>query len=142
MRRLVLDACVVAKLFYPEDLSDRAERAVRGRRTLHAPDLLYAELANVAWKRVRRGEIDAGTAMESISLAMALPIETHPAGQYAERALALAIETDRSVYDCLYLAVALAERATLLTADRRFAQALGAGPLGERVVWLGEAPAG
>ena len=35
----------------------------------------------------------------------------------APRAVAIAVQLDHSVYDCLYLALAEAEQATLVTAD-------------------------
>ncbi|TVQ33126.1 MAG: PIN domain-containing protein [Phycisphaeraceae bacterium] len=145
MSRLVVDASVVAKLYFPETLSDRAESVLlartRGRvrrPTLLAPDLLYAELANVVWKRRRRGDIDMEEARSVIDEALALPIVAFPSVELSARALELAMETDRSVYDCLYLAVAIAERATLVTADERFANALQDGPFAGRVRWIGQ----
>jgi predicted nucleic acid-binding protein len=52
------------------------------------------------------------------------PVASVPIGQYADVALALAGELAHPVYDCLYLAVAVANQTHVVTADRRFA-ALG-----------------
>ena len=53
--RLVIDASIAVKWVVPEPDCDRAE-ALRDH-PLVAPDLLFAECANVLWKKVRRGEL-------------------------------------------------------------------------------------
>jgi predicted nucleic acid-binding protein len=47
-------------------------------------------------------------------------ISLRPLRPLAARAAALARKLDHPVYDCLYLALAEAEGAPLVTADRRF----------------------
>ncbi|HRQ73593.1 MAG TPA: type II toxin-antitoxin system VapC family toxin [Phycisphaerales bacterium] len=139
MSRVVPDASVLAKLYFPEAHSDRAEALLRRRRTvLHAPDLVFAEVASIAWKRHRRGEIELDSARTVVAELLTLPIFVHPIAPLAIRSLELALETGRTVYDCLYLAVAIAERATLLTADERFVNALNGGPFARHVSWIGK----
>jgi len=55
-----------------------------------------------------------------------------------ERALALAQMLDHSVYDCLYLALAIDKGCPVLTADRHFAAAARRAELGGYVLLLGE----
>jgi predicted nucleic acid-binding protein len=55
----------------------------------------------------------------------------------APEALDLAIRFDRSVYDCLYLALAVRTKSVMVTADHRLANALAGGPLGKHVAWIG-----
>ena len=57
MKRVVIDASVVIKLFFEEEHSAAAERSVRQGQELLAPDLIWAEAANVIWKRQRRGDL-------------------------------------------------------------------------------------
>jgi predicted nucleic acid-binding protein len=44
---------------------------------------------------------------------------------YLDRALKLATQTGHSVYDCVYLALALHHDTHVVTADRRFASVAG-----------------
>ena len=56
MKRVV-DASVACKWFFEEDLSAEAQALAATRYVLLAPDLIIAECANVAWRRVRDGQI-------------------------------------------------------------------------------------
>ncbi len=49
----------------------------------------------------------------------------------------MAIETKRSIYDCLYLILAKALECRMVTADRRFFQALQNGPLSSHLFYGG-----
>jgi len=48
----------------------------------------------------------------------------------------IALETRSSIYDCLYLALAEALDLNMVTADRRFFQALQKGSLFSRMLWM------
>ena len=49
------------------------------------------------------------------------------------------MRTGRTVYDCLYLALAVQTKTAMVSADRRLVNALASGPLKEHVAWLGQA---
>ncbi|HVG07663.1 MAG TPA: type II toxin-antitoxin system VapC family toxin, partial [Thermoanaerobaculia bacterium] len=57
MTRIVVDASVAIKWFLPEQHSLQALRLLEGGRELVAPDLIWAEIGNVLWKRWRQGEL-------------------------------------------------------------------------------------
>lgn len=138
MSVLVLDASVVAKIYFPEQGSEAAEAELRNSRSeLVAPDLLWAEVGSIAWKRARRGDISHESAMRVIEAAMDLPIRSVPIQSFTARATAIALQTDRSVYDCLYLAAAIAERGVVLSADARFVNTIRSGPYTDFVRLLG-----
>jgi predicted nucleic acid-binding protein len=134
----VVDASVVAGAFFPDEHADACRSLLASGRTLHAPDLVYAETANVIWKRRRRGEIDEQEASALLADILALPLRIAPSGPLVEGALTLALRTDRTVYDCLYLAVALQEDVPMITCDERLVNALSGGPLAEHVAWVAE----
>jgi len=134
----VVDASVVAAAFFRERHSDAARALLTGGDELYAPDLVWAEVANVIWKRCGRGEIEAAEAAEMLRDVLALPLQVTPSDQLAEDALELALRTGRTVYDCLYLAVAVRTGSPLLTADKRLVNALAKTPVAAHVAWLGD----
>lgn len=133
MTMFVVDASVVAKWFFPEVHSAESRRLLSPRHTLLAPDLIWSELANIAWKRVRRGELKPDEAAQFIADLIRLPLEIVPAQTLVATALELAIATNRTVYDCLYLATAMDRKCRLVTADDRFVNALSATPFAKHV---------
>ncbi len=120
---LVVDASVVIKWFVRETLHTEALRLLDHPADLHAPDLLAAEVTNIAWKKCRLGEIGKSQAEE---IAQAIHRGTpllYPSALFNERALDLAFKIDHPVYDCLYLACAETLGGTLITADDKFHRA-------------------
>ena len=55
-------------------------------------------------------------------------------------AFALALQTGRSFYDCLYLALAEAIDGWVVTADRKFCSSLAASRYGKRMLWVDDLP--
>lgn len=87
----------------------------------HVPELVHAEVGNSLAKYVRAGRMsvdDAAVVLESVA---ALPLREHRLRELVPAALALALETGLSVYDCCYAALAEALEIRLVTADRRLA---------------------
>lgn len=116
---IVVDASVAVKWVIPEELSDQAE-SLRGRADrLLAPDLLLPEAANALWKKLLRREITTREAAQALDLLMASGLDLRPSGPLLGRALTLAQRLRHPVYDCIYVALAQAEGATLVTADQR-----------------------
>jgi predicted nucleic acid-binding protein len=137
MKPLVVDASVIAAALFQEKYAEAARKVLLSARTLCAPDLLYAEIANVVWKRYRHGEIDKEEAADLLNDVLDLPLEITSSEQLVRPALELALRTDRTVYDCLYVVLAVQEKAVLVTGDQRLVNALAGGPLKDHIVWLG-----
>jgi predicted nucleic acid-binding protein len=138
MKPAVIDASVVIKLFLQEEHSDAAERCCRQAPELLAPDLIWAEATNVIWKRLRRGEITRENAAEIAAQLVRMPLRIHASGDLVLDALNLAADYDRTVYDCLYLALAVKTRSVLVSADKRLVNALAATPLARHIIWIGD----
>ena len=116
---LVVDASVVAKLFFIEDQSDLAEAALRAAGRLIAPELLFVEMASGAATQVRRGVTSAERAVDAVTSVAELLDEAAPLSSLAERAFALAQAHGFSAYDGTYLALAEARGLRMITADQK-----------------------
>jgi predicted nucleic acid-binding protein len=133
VRTCVIDSSVVAKWFLPEEHSDEARALLTSGVELIASDLMPIEVASVAWKRVQRGELSAEEATALVHDLTTLPVRIEPSDNLIESALELALATKRTVYDCLYVALAIAHDCEFVTADERLVNALAATPLGNKV---------
>jgi len=117
----VVDASVAVKWVVPENGSGRARSLAQAK--LAAPDLLFVECANILWKKVRMGHLTRREAADCLRLLLDMPVAVVGSRELLDSALRLSLELDHSVYDCLYLALALQRRFPLVTADEKLAKA-------------------
>jgi predicted nucleic acid-binding protein len=138
MKKVVVDASVAVKWFVPEIHSAAAARMLDPEIALYAPDLIGPEFGNILWKKVRREEIGRGDAGEIMTAFAKVPFEIRPSALLLPAAFELAVELDRTVYDSLYLTLAVVEDCVLVTADAKFHAAIAASPLAVHVRWVEE----
>lgn len=124
MSVFVVDASVVVKWFVPEIHSHEARRLLVLPHEYMAPDLLFAETANTIWKKIRRGELTATEGTELIADIGRIGVDTVSCRALAEDAHALANATGRTVYDSMYVALAVRLNTRSITADDRLEAAL------------------
>lgn len=136
----IVDASVAIKWLVPEIHTADALRLRNSTKPLHAPALLDVELGNVLWKKVRRGELTAADISEMVKRFLALPLVRHPIQPLVSPALDLACETGRTVYDSLYVALAVNLGGRMVTADRRLVNALANTPYATHVCWVEDVP--
>jgi predicted nucleic acid-binding protein len=141
MSVFVIDASVAAKWFLPpsgEPLAEEAGRLLagyaQGRFRFAVPDLFWAECANILWRAVRQDRCTRGAAEEAILALQASSLPTTSSLELLEEAFSIAATFRRTVYDSLYVALAVRLKADLITADARLANALAAHL---PVKWLG-----
>jgi predicted nucleic acid-binding protein len=137
MSKLVVDASVAAKWLVTEALSDKAIALLGRSDDLISPDLLLPEVGNILWKKARSGDLTPAMASERFRALQSMGLTLVPSAATADRALAIALETQRTVYDALYLALAEAEGCRFVTADERLVNALSQTPIAKLAVWLG-----
>ncbi len=140
MSGYVVDASVAIKWFIPEIHSEAAVQARRLRGRLHVPAFLQLELGNVIAKKIRREELTRADGETILRELRHLPLQRHADERLFPTAYELALDTRRSLYDCLYLALAEAVDGRLITADRKFFNALTGGSYGRRLVWVEDLP--
>nr|WP_206204527.1 type II toxin-antitoxin system VapC family toxin [Thermococcus sp. 21S7] len=89
----------------------------------HVATLDYAlvEGMNAIWKAVRRGEltIEQGKVKVIVLKTLGSSITLFEAQNFFERGLEIALSENITIYDALYIALAEALKAELLTADER-----------------------
>ncbi|MBX3330541.1 MAG: type II toxin-antitoxin system VapC family toxin [Nitrospira sp.] len=132
----IIDASVILKWFIPEEHSERALRLKDSDARLHAPVFLTLEVGNVLSKKRRRGELTAQDAEDIWRAFRRAPIRRHADETLVLAAFDLAHHTRQSLYDSLYLALAMQLNLTFLTADRKFYQALQHSEYHSRLLWI------
>jgi predicted nucleic acid-binding protein len=132
---VVVDASVALKWVLNEPRTEAALALMD--EELIAPALWPAEAATALWRHVRLGEIDRDQALARLAALEQAPVASLAIEPHLAKALELAVEADHPVYDCIYLALALHQRAYVVTDDRRFSAAAVRLGLGDRVRPLG-----
>ncbi len=129
---------MVVKWFAPENHSDSAQVILegfgRGELELWAPDLLFAEVGNIVWKKHTMQGMDLADAKAILDAVLRLPIKIVPCADLMVEAFQLATSLNRTVYDSLYVALSQRESCEFVTADERLVNAVRSQWLS--VVWV------
>jgi predicted nucleic acid-binding protein len=138
---VVVDASVAVKWFLPGKEESLVSQAVAlldayddQQVRFIVPDLFYVETASAVWKAVRTGRVSRSFGDQALGLLVQREFPTVPALKLLDRAFEIAADYGRTVYDSLYVALAVQTSAQLITADERLANALAARL---PVKWLG-----
>lgn len=115
----VLDASAALSLITQDPAASDLARQVEQMALVLAPELMLTEVANALWKLQRAGSLDGIDPQLLLADARDLVDQIEPDRNLQVEALALACHLNHPVYDCLYLALARREAATLLTTDQR-----------------------
>ncbi|WP_017715706.1 type II toxin-antitoxin system VapC family toxin [Kamptonema formosum] len=90
---------------------------------LYIPEFCLLECANVLWKEVRFRGMPETNAEPIIRELLALPFQIVPVSALLPSALQIGLSYQLPVYDSLYIALALDRGFSLITVDRRQADA-------------------
>lgn len=121
---IVLDASAMVEiLLQTTPAAPYAERVLAPEVGLHAPHLLDVEIAQVLRRYVAMGLIHAERGRQAFRDLADFPIERYPHDLFLPRIWAL--RQHLTAYDAVYVALAEALDAPLLTRDRRLAAAPG-----------------
>lgn len=122
----VVDASVAFGWFAAVPGSEQAALLLKsgGRQLLLAPDLVLVELLNAGWKSLRLGAITAEQ-FDWLAHRAGEPFSAlFPSQGLLSRAHHWCTLLDHPAYDCLYIALAEQQNATLITADQRLLRKL------------------
>jgi predicted nucleic acid-binding protein len=138
---VVVDASVAVKWFLPENGEALADQALalldkydKQEVQFVVPDLFYVEIASAIRKAVRVGRVPRAFGDQALLLLTQREFPTVPSRKLLDSAFQIATTFDRTVYDSLYVALAVRTESQLITADERLANALAAR---FPVKWLG-----
>ena len=121
---IVVDASVVLDLILAQSVAETiGQRLFAPTETLHAPELLDLEVLQVLRRHWRAGSLSASRGKIAVADLHDLPVVRHPHGDLIERIWQLRASV--TAYDAVYLALAEALDAPLLTQDARLARAPG-----------------
>ena len=121
---IVVDASAVLEmLLNTETGRSLAERLLDPKETLAAPQLLDVEVLQVLRRYARTGSLDAMRGDQAVEDLSGLPLTRFPHGALSRRVWEL--RDNLTAYDAVYVALAEALDAPLLTRDRRLAAAPG-----------------
>ena len=115
----VLDASAAVRLILADPAAAELAERVGGAALVLAPELMLSELANTLWKLRRADRLNDLDPQELLAEARELVDRLEPDRHLQAEALALACHLNHPVYDCLYLALARREAASLISSDRR-----------------------
>ena len=121
---IVLDASALIEVLLRTKIAAAIERRMFAPgKTLHAPYLIDIETAQVLRRHVAKGAIDAKRGREAIQDVATLALRRYGHESLLPRVWEM---TDNlTAYDAVYVALAQALDAPLLTCDRRLAAAAG-----------------
>ena len=118
---MVIDASIVASCLLPDEFQSTS-LADLGSSELHAPMLFWAETRNILVVSERRRRLTVDTLSEALSIldAIAVRLDEAPDGS---RVVQLARSHQLTVYDALYVELALRLQTPFWTLDRKLAAA-------------------
>jgi len=117
---IVVDANVALRWTLELPLSDRAEALLQSGQPIVAPDFIIVEVANALFFSIRERKDRAARALDGLEFLPRWFSELVPAASLRHRAMAHAMEMEHPLYDCFYLALAVARETILVTADEHF----------------------
>ena len=119
---IVVDASALIEVLLRTSSAQAIEqRLFSSRQTIHAPQLIDVEVAQVIRRYAMAGQIDSDRGRAVLLDIMAFPMWRHSHDVLLPRVWEL--RNNLSAYDAVYLALAEALDASLLTHDQRLATA-------------------
>ena len=123
MNSYVIDASVAVKWFIPDlDVEPDVDRALQLLASAQRDEARFLQpphwVSEVAAVLVRLAPKTVGSSVEAL-MALSFVKTANDVGHY-RRAISLALKLDHHLFDTLYHAVSLEEKATLITADRKY----------------------
>jgi len=120
---IVLDASAAVDLLVDQEPNASwVASTIASEPEWHGPELIDTEILQALRSRVARGVLVEDVASQIVSDLLAIPLRRYPQLPFVSRVWAL--RGQLTAHDALYVALAEALDATLVTTDRRLARAV------------------
>lgn len=119
--RIILDSSVIAAVFFKEEESLAAEKAMEGLMPITV-EIAMAEVANVAWKKSLFFDEPKSAVYRAMLLSRDFILnacQVIPTEAVLEEAFKIALESKITIYDSLFVAASEKTKAPLLTSDKK-----------------------
>jgi predicted nucleic acid-binding protein len=136
---LVIDASVAVKWFLPEAHALDASSVLDRRFTRVAPDFLWLEFGNALAARCRENQLTGTDASRILEALARYPVAYVASRPLVADGLKIAVRLGRGLYDCVYLALAMNRNARMVTADRKFYDAIKQSSHASSILWIEDA---
>lgn len=124
MSDFVLDASIAAKWIFLEKDSDKTEELLENHFGFIVPDLFYIEMDSIIRKKVRRQELEASDAHRKRNQVQRIAADVIHHQTIAKQTFDISISLPVTMYDALYLALAVERKTKMWTADDRLVRGL------------------
>ena len=124
MKIVVLDASIAAKWIFLEPGSEQAEKIMAKQDLFAVPDLFYLEMDAIIGKKFRKKELSNDEAHQKRELVRDISVEVVYHHILLDLAFDISISLPVSIYDALYIALAVEKQSELWTADDRLVRGL------------------
>lgn len=117
---VIVDASVAVKWYVSEALHAEAREVMAGAEDLAAPDIIFTEVANALRRKVAEGTATREQALDALEDLPHCFSHVIPSNKTLRVAFEIALDLGHPLPDCVYLACAVMNGATLVTDDRKF----------------------
>lgn len=138
--KLILDSSAIAALFFKEEHSQKVEEIVERSSQIYTVSQAYSEVANAAWKRVIIYGEDKELVREAVGRATDFITNVCKVEQMENiltPAFELALENEITVYDALFIKLAIDLDGVVVTTDRKLSNKVNESGLGKFVDCIG-----
>lgn len=133
----IIDSSIYASVVVKDEFYDDCKKYMTSKKA--TLDLAFAEAGNVVWKHVKIGRIAAEEAVDRARVLRRLinTSKIFKAEEILDEAVKLAVDHDITVYDALFIALAIKLNERLVTTDRRLYDKIKETNLGRFVECIG-----
>ncbi len=124
MKTVVLDASIAAKWIFLESGSEEAEKVLNDQDHFTVPDLFYLEMDAIIGKKYRKKELSGEEVHQKREFVRELSVDVVYLHILSDLAFDISISLPVTIYDALYLALAVEKKTEMWTADDRLVRGL------------------